>query len=86
VQVLCVRLAYYGQVTLAEAQARDTPNRYLRYLNWAIAEFSIVLTDLPEVIGIGIALNIFFGWPYYVGVLLSLGSTMIFLTTLRLGI
>ena len=86
VQVLCVRLAYYGQVTLAEAQALDTPNRFLRYLNWSIAELSTILTDLPEVIGIGIALHIFFGWPYYVGVLLSLGSTMLFLTTLRLGI
>ena len=37
----------------------------------AIAEFSAMVADLPEVIGVGIALNQFFGWPYYAGVLLS---------------
>ena len=31
--------------------------RLLRYFNWAVAEFSVVITDLPEVIGIGIALQ-----------------------------
>jgi NRAMP (natural resistance-associated macrophage protein)-like metal ion transporter len=85
VQRMCVRLAYLGQVTLAEAQARDQP-RGLRYLNWAIAEVSAVLTDLPEVIGIGIAGQIFFGWPYYVGVLASLLTTMVFLGMLRWGL
>lgn len=85
VQVLCVRLAIYGQVTLAEVQAMDNPDR-MRYLNWAIAEFSIVITDLPEVIGIGIAFEAFFGWPYYVGVILSLFTTMIFLAFEKFGI
>ena len=49
VQVLCVRLAYYGQVTLAEAQARDATSNWKRYTAWFIAEFSAVITDLPEV-------------------------------------
>jgi hypothetical protein len=40
---MCVRLAYYGQVTLAEVQARDNQT-WLRYLNWVIAEFSAVIT------------------------------------------
>eukprot|EP00566_Odontella_aurita_P009395 CAMPEP_0113536578 /NCGR_PEP_ID=MMETSP0015_2-20120614/6335_1 /TAXON_ID=2838 /ORGANISM="Odontella" /LENGTH=514 /DNA_ID=CAMNT_0000435951 /DNA_START=258 /DNA_END=1799 /DNA_ORIENTATION=+ /assembly_acc=CAM_ASM_000160 len=86
VQILCVRLAYYGQVTLAEAQARNAPSDRRRYLNWFIAEFSSVITDLPEVIGIGIALNIFFGWPYVAGVVLSLFTTMTFLALLRCGL
>jgi len=60
-------------------------SRGSRYLNWAIAEISAIITDLPEVIGIGIAFNIFFGWPYYVGVLLSLLTTMSFLATIRCG-
>ena len=34
---------------------------------------------------IGIAFNIFFGWPYYVGVLLSLITTFVFLATLSRG-
>mmetsp|Transcript_26881 Transcript_26881/g.37881 ORF Transcript_26881/g.37881 Transcript_26881/m.37881 type:complete len:584 (+) Transcript_26881:250-2001(+) len=97
VQILCVRLAYYGQVTLAEAQARDIRQQqkfssttgvnisyYLKYINWFIAEVSTILTDLPEVIGIGIALQIFWEWPYYVGVLLSLLTTMIFLGAMNI--
>lgn len=80
----CVRLAYHSNLTLAEAQARYLPQ--LRYLHWALAEFSTVITDLPEVIGIGMAGNIFFGVPYYVGVLFSFITTMAFLATLNFGI
>ena len=87
VQVLCVRLAYYGGMNLAEAQAHATRSRtWHRYLNWAVAEFSTVITDLPEVIGMGIACNIFFGWPYWVGVILSLFTTMSFLAVQSYGI
>ena len=85
VQVLCVRLAYCSNMTLAEAQARHATSDRMRYLSWFLAELSTVITDLPEVIGIGIACNIFFGWPYYVGVLLSLLTTMVFLATLNCG-
>lgn len=83
-QILCVRLAMYAQVTLSEAQAMTQPT-WLRYLNWFIAEFSAVITDIPEVIGIGIALNVFWGWPYIAGVLLSLLTTLGFLALQRYG-
>ncbi len=86
VQILCVRLAFYGGLSLAEAQARHSISNRMRYLNWFIAEFSIVITDLPEVIGIGIACNIFFGWPYWIGVVLSLVTTMVFLMTVHFGV
>ena len=85
VQILCVRLAHHAQLTLAEAQARDSTTKWQRYRSWLIAEFSIMITDLPEVTGIGIACHYFFGWDYYVGVLLSLVTTMIFLGTQRFG-
>ena len=85
--MLCVRLSYYGQMNLAQAQAKHAASsRSMRYMNWAIAEFSTIITDLPEVIGIGIACNIFFGWPYYIGVLLSLITTMLFLATMNFGV
>jgi len=85
VQVLCSRLAIYAQVDLAEIQAQDC-SLPMRYVNWLIAEFSAVLTDLPEVIGMGIALNVLCGWPYYAGVLLSLGTTFVFLASQSYGI
>ena len=88
VQVLCVRLGYYCQKTLAEVQAKEFRNlgsRNRRLIAWFLAEFSVILTDLPEVIGIGIACNLFFGWPYWIGVLMSLLTTMSFLATLQCG-
>mmetsp|Transcript_13525 Transcript_13525/g.27469 ORF Transcript_13525/g.27469 Transcript_13525/m.27469 type:complete len:520 (-) Transcript_13525:25-1584(-) len=84
VQILCVRLAFYGKLTLSQAQAQNS-TKTSRYFHWAIAEFSTIITDLPGVIGFAIALNYFFGWPYYVGVLLSLLTTMMFLATLNLS-
>lgn len=86
VQILCVRLAYHAQLTLAETQALDAKKDWHRYLSWLVAEFSTMITDLPEVIGIGIACHHFFGWDYYVGVILSLLTTMLFLATLKFGI
>jgi len=86
VQILCVRLAHYGGLTLAEVQAKYTSSNVMRYFNWFIAEFSTIITDLPEVIGIGIALRLFFNWPYWIGVLLSLLTTMLFLLTVNRGI
>mmetsp|Transcript_4568 Transcript_4568/g.7001 ORF Transcript_4568/g.7001 Transcript_4568/m.7001 type:complete len:520 (+) Transcript_4568:102-1661(+) len=84
VQILCVRLAFYGKLTLSQAQAQHS-TKTSRYFHWAIAEFSTMITDLPGVIGFGIALNYFFGLPYYVGVLLSLLTTMVFLATVNLS-
>ncbi len=51
VQVLCVRLAFYSKRTLSQVQAQTFSSRRSRYFNWAIAEFSTMITDLPTVIG-----------------------------------
>lgn len=87
VQVLCVRLTYYSRdrhLNLAQAMAHAMPK--LRHVNWFIAEVATILTDLPEVIGIGIAFQVLFHWPYWLGVILSLGTTMVFLTVQSYGI
>mmetsp|Transcript_49358 Transcript_49358/g.50158 ORF Transcript_49358/g.50158 Transcript_49358/m.50158 type:complete len:357 (+) Transcript_49358:134-1204(+) len=89
VQVLCVRLGYRTKMSLSEVQAfeyKSTNSQWKVYIAWIIAEFSIIITDLPEVIGFGIALNIFFGLAYWIGILLSLITTMLFLATQRFGI
>lgn len=88
VQVLCVRLGYHTQQTLAEVQAKEfrlKQSTKKRYFAWFLAEIAVILTDLPEVIGIGIACNLFFGWPYWVGVMMSLVTTMSFLATMQCG-
>jgi len=89
VQVLCVRLGYRCKMSLSEVQAFEYNSegaKWKVYVAWIIAEFSVIITDLPEVIGFGIALNIFFGLAYWIGILLSLVTTMLFLATQRFGI
>merc|ERR1711884_194340 len=60
--------------------------KYVRWMFWVIAEVSIILTDLPEVIGFAIAIHLFNpSVPLYAGVLLSFLTTMLFLATLHKG-
>merc|ERR1712072_330220 len=85
VQYMCVKLQHYTNTNLAEAMALQYP-KYIRWLFWVIAEVSIILTDLPEVIGFAIAINLFNpSVPLYAGVLLSFLTTMLFLATLHKG-
>jgi len=85
VQYMCVKLQHYSNTNLAEAMAIQYP-KYIRWLFWIIAEVSIILTDLPEVIGFAIAINLFNpSVPLYAGVLLSFLSTMLFLASLAKG-
>merc|ERR1711992_244056 len=85
VQYMCVKLQHYTNTNLAEAMALQYP-KYIRWLFWVIAEVSIILTDLPEVIGFAIAINLFNpSVPLYAGVLLSFLSTMVFLASLSKG-
>jgi len=85
VQYMCVKLQHYSNTNLAEAMAIQYP-KYIRWLFWIIAEVSIILTDLPEVIGFAIAINLFNpSVPLYAGVLLSFLTTMMFLATLHKG-
>jgi len=85
VQYMCVKLQHYTNTNLAEAMAQQYP-KYIRWMFWVIAEVSIILTDLPEVIGFAIAINLFNpSVPLWAGVLLSFLTTMVFLATLAKG-
>merc|ERR1711959_141298 len=85
VQYMCVKLQHYTNTNLAEAMALQYP-KYIRWMFWVIAEVSIILTDLPEVIGFAIAIKLFNpSVPLFAGVLLSFLSTMVFLASLSKG-
>ena len=84
VQVLCVRLATRTRQTLSQAMADEYPDA-IRYLLYFIAEFTVIITDLPEVIGFGFAINLFSGIPTWIGVVLSLITTMLFLSSQHFG-
>jgi len=75
---LGARLSTYSQMNLAQVQHYflDT---WLCYFNWIIAEITTIITDIPEIIAMGIAIRVLFGVPSIVGVVVSLFTTMVLL-------
>lgn len=66
-QYLAIKLGVAGERDLAQA-CRDTYSRPVNFILWLLAEVAIAATDLAEVIGTAIALNLLFGMPLLVGV------------------
>lgn len=69
-QSLCARLAVATGRDLAQA-CRDAYSPSMAWFLWIGAEIAICATDLAEVIGTAIALNLLFGLPLEIGVLLT---------------
>jgi manganese transport protein len=69
-QALAVRLGIASGQDLAQA-CRDSYSRPVALALWALAELAIAATDLAEVLGAAIALNLLFGLPLLVGVCLT---------------
>jgi manganese transport protein len=69
-QALCARLAIASGRDLAQA-CRDAYPRWLSWPLWLLAELAICATDLAEVIGTAIALNLLFGIPLEIGVIIT---------------
>src|SRR5919112_2826804 len=69
-QALCARLAVATGRDLAQA-CRDAYPRPVAWVLWALAELAICATDLAEVIGTAIGLNLLFGLPLEIGVIVT---------------
>ena len=69
-QSLCARLAIGSGRDLAQA-CRDAFPRWVAWPLWAAAEIAIIATDIAEVIGTAIGLNLLFGVPLELGVVLT---------------
>src|SRR5213075_2886211 len=69
-QALCTRLGIGAGRDLAQA-CRDAFPRIVSVPLWAAAEIAICATDLAEVIGTAIGLNLLFKIPLELGVLLT---------------
>jgi manganese transport protein len=83
-QALCARLAVGSGRDLAQA-CRDAYPRWTAYPLWLGAEIAIIATDLAEVIGTAIGLNLLFGIPLEIGVLLTALDVFLILYLQRLG-
>jgi manganese transport protein len=69
-QSLCARLAVATGRDLAQA-CRDAYPPYMAWPLWLLAELAICATDLAEVIGTAIGLNLLFGIPLEIGVMIT---------------
>src|SRR4051795_6335772 len=69
-QHLCARLAIASGRDLAQA-CRDAYPRPVSFGLWLLAEGAICATDLAEVIGTAIGLNLLFGLPLEIGVIVT---------------
>jgi manganese transport protein len=83
-QALCARLAIASGRDLAQA-CRDAFPRPVALLLWALAEIAIIATDIAEVIGTAIGLNLIFGIPLEIGVIITALDVFLILYLQRLG-
>ncbi|WP_416358059.1 Nramp family divalent metal transporter [Aureimonas phyllosphaerae] len=83
-QSLCARLAIASGRDLAQA-CRDAYPGYVALPLWFLAEIAIVATDIAEVIGTAIGLNLLFGIPLEIGVLITAVDVFLILWLQRLG-
>ncbi|HEY0439109.1 MAG TPA: Nramp family divalent metal transporter [Xanthobacteraceae bacterium] len=83
-QALCARLGIASGRDLAQA-CRDAFPRALSWPLWLMAEIAICATDLAEVIGTAIGLNLLFGVPLEIGVILTALDVFLILWLQTLG-
>jgi manganese transport protein len=83
-QSLCARLGIGSGRDLAQA-CRDAFPRVISYPLWLLAELAICATDLAEVIGTAIGLNLLFGIPLEIGVIITALDVFLILWLQNLG-
>lgn len=83
-QAMCAKLRIVTGQDLAQAtRARVGPK--LAALLWVTTELAIMATEIAEVIGSAVALNLLFGIPLMAGVLLTVLDVFLLLVLMKLG-
>jgi len=83
-QSLCARLAIASGRDLAQA-CRDAYPKPVAMVLWLLAEIAIIATDIAEVIGTAIGLNLIFGIPLELGVVITALDVFLILYLQKLG-
>jgi manganese transport protein len=83
-QYMASKLGIVTGLDLAQATRKHT-GRKLGFVLWIITEFAIMATDIAEVIGGAIALNLLFGLPIIWGVILTVFDVLLLLFLMKLG-
>ncbi len=83
-QSLSARLGIVRGRDLAQAN-RETYPRYINYALYGLAEIAIAATDLAEILGMAIGIQLLTGLPLIWGVSITVLDTFLFLLLQRLG-
>ena len=84
-QSLSARLGIVRQMDLAQANRLTYP-KGVNFMFYILAEVAIAATDLAEIIGMAIGIQLLTGLPLIWGVLLTVADTFLFLLLQRWGI
>ena len=83
-QTLSAKLGIVTGRDLAQA-TRDATGKKTAFFLWVMAELAIIATDLAEVIGSAIALNLLFGIPLLIGILITTVDVLLLLLLQKKG-
>lgn len=83
-QTMATRLGMVTGQDLAQLTRAHTSQRAGIVL-WVIAELAIMATDIAEIIGSGIAMQLLFGIPIIIGILITALDVLLLLGLMRLG-
>ncbi|MDQ1265393.1 MAG: manganese transport protein [Bacteroidota bacterium] len=84
-QSLAARLGIVTKMDLAQASRASYP-KMINYILYVFAELAIAATDLAEVLGMAIGLNLLFGLPLIQGVTITIFDTILLLYLQKMGI
>lgn len=83
-QSICARLGVVRRKDLAQCNREAYP-KATNFLLYLLAEIAIAATDLAEVLGMAIGLQLLFGLPLFWGVIISFLDTLLLLWLQKLG-
>lgn len=83
-QYMSAKLGIVTGMDLAQITRAHT-NKFFGYVLWIMTELAIMATDIAEVIGGAIALNLLLGIPLIVGVALTILDVLLLLLLMKLG-
>ena len=83
-QSMTVRLGIATDMDLAQ-MTRHYLNRPLAIMFWIIAELAIIATDIAEIIGSAIALDLLFNIPLIIGALITVLDVFLLLFIMKFG-
>ncbi|KRK36721.1 Nramp family divalent metal transporter [Loigolactobacillus bifermentans] len=83
-QAMAARLGIVTGKDLAQL-TRERTSKGMGIFLWIITELAIMATDIAEIIGSGIALELLFGFPLIVGITITAFDVLILLLLMKMG-